>query len=108
MCRFFSSPGARQLDPGALKLFFARQASFVVTLFLGLLVLTLAVPVLAWKPVAAPDAQNATCTPDTQDTARTPNAENTASASDTEHTSRTVDTQDAEQASDTLEACVGG
>ncbi len=54
-----------------------------MTLFLELLVLTLAVPVLAWKSVAAPDAddaacasdaQNATYTPDTQDTARTPNA----------------------------------
>ena len=70
-----------------------------MTLFLGLLVLTLAVPVLTWKPVAAPDAQNATCAsdaqnatyaPDTQDTARTPNAEDTA------------------RASNTMEACVGG
>ena len=76
-----------------------------------------AVPVLTWKPVAAPDAQNATCasdaqnatyTPDTQDTARTPNAENTARASDTEHTSCTIDTHDAEHASNTMEACVGG
>ncbi len=64
--------------------------------------------VLAWKPVAAPDAQNATYTPDTQDTARTPNAENTASASDTEHASCAVETQYAEHASDTMEACVGG
>ena len=61
-----------------------------MTLFLGLLVLTLAVPVLAWKPVAAP------------------NAEDTARASNTEHASCTIDTQDAEQASDTVEACVGG
>ena len=88
-----------------------------MTLFLGLLVLTLAVPVLAWKSVAAPnaedatcapDAQNATYAPDTQDTARTPNAEDTARASNTEHASCTIDTQDAEHASDTVEACVGG
>ncbi len=73
--------------------------------------------VLAWKPVATPDAQNATCAsdaqnatyaPDTQDTACTPNAENTASASDTEHASCAVETQYAEHASDTMEACVGG
>ena len=88
-----------------------------MTLFLGLLVLTLAVPVLARKPAEAPnaedttsasDAQNATYTPDTQDTARTPNAENTTSASDTVHTSCTIDTHDAEHASDTVEACIGG
>ena len=30
-----------------------------MTLFLGLLVLTLAVPVLAWKSVAAPNAEDA-------------------------------------------------
>src|SRR2546421_11256218 len=87
-----------------------------MTLFLGLLVLTLAGPVLARKLAPAPnaedatcasDAQNATYAPDTQDTARTPNAENTSSASDTEHTSCTIDTHDAEHASDTVEACIG-
>jgi len=61
-----------------------------MTLFLGLLVLTLAVPILAWNPVEAPNTEDATC------------------ASDAQNATYTPDTQDAEHASDTVEACIGG